>query len=44
MECCFLYADWNGLKLLEERIKGCMRDKTSRSKILDKVCKLEIGL
>jgi len=44
VECPFLYADWNWLKLAELSRWGRRRANTSHSRTLDTVGRLEIGL
>jgi len=44
VECPFLYADWNWLKLAELSRWGRRRANTSLSRTSDKVGRLEIGL
>jgi len=44
VECPFLYADWNWLKLAEVSRWGCRRVNTSLLRTMDTVGRLEIGL
>ena len=44
VECPFLHADWNWLKLAQLSMWGHMRANTSLSWTLDMVSQLEIGL
>jgi len=43
VECPFLYADWNWLKLVELSRSGRGRANTSLSRTLDRVSRLEIS-
>ena len=44
VELYLRYADWKGLKLVDEVIWSWTRDSSSRSKILEMLFRLEMGL